>query len=1526
VSNPLVAPVKDSTTAGSGVPLLEDATHLKSAIESGDWASVAMGAAGTALDALTAVMDPFGAVFAAGVGWLIEHVGPLKEALNALTGNADEIAAQSQTWTNVAKELEDVSVELVDLVKADLGGWTGPAADAYRQRADDTSALIASAQKGCEGAASGVKTAGEVVAAVRTLVRDIIAELIGHLISWALQVVFTLGIGLTWVVPQVVAAVAKTASKIAALTTKLVKALKALLPLLKRAGTLFEDAGKALKGLKGGKPAPPPRITGIDAPPKAGPKPAPKEGETTNPAGNKGVDGSAGESTTTASAASSGGSHGDRGINGPGADSGRTPPGEHGDGPVTGSSAHTGGTARSGGGNSSPGSQGGGSLRGDQPNPRSPENTRCVTDPIDVSTGQMVLGQVDAEFLGLLPLVFERTHFSNHRAGRWFGASWVSTVDQRLEVDASGVTFAAADGTLQHFPLPTTGSTVSSDQGPARSLRRAEDGGYVIEDHSRTHTLRFAPGPVVLPLSSITDRSGNRIDFDYDERGAPLEIAHSAGYRIRVETSGGRITALRSVASGGGELELMRYGYTEGRLTEVINASGRALRFDYDREGRIVAWTDRNGKWYRYTYDSAGRCVRTEGSGGFLSSTLEYDTENRVTHFTDSLGNRTSFHMNEFGQVIREVDPRGGVVVSEWDRFDRLLRRTDPLGRTSRYDYDGSGNLTLLTRPDGAQTRFEYGRLRLPVTIIQPDGAVIHREYDERGNLARITDPTGAVTSFRHDDQGRLGGITDALGHTWQADTDQAGLPVLFTDPLGATVRYERDAFGQLSSITDPLGERTRLGFTPDGKPAWREWADGTTERWTYDGEGNLREFVDRLARTTRIDVTHFDLPVAQTRADGSCLRFGYDTERRLVSVTNEQGLVWRYEYDPAGNPVKETDFNGRAITYRYDAAGQLVERTNGAGEVTRFAYDVLGNLVERRSATTSATFHYDPMGRLVEALDAGTHATIQRDALGRVVAESHNGHAVRSLYDALGRRVRRRTPSGVESEWQFDAGGHHVLLRTAGRVLRFGYDAAGREIQRSFENHSVLRQSWDSEHRLRTQVLTGTGGNTLQRRSYDYDPGGSMAGVHDQLTGHRAFAHDQIDRITQVTGPGWTERYLYDPAGNTTAGVWPSAPGEAPAEEMGEREYRGSLLLRAGSVRYGYDAQGRLVLRQRKRLSRKPDSWQYSWDSEDRLVGVRTPDGTRWRYRYDPMGRRVAKERLNPDGSVAEQVEFVWDGEVVAEQVHTGPAGDVRVTAWDYEPETFRPLLQHERSFLQAASQQWVDEQFYGIVTDLVGAPAEMIGERDGIAWYRRATVWGGTVGENSAGASTPLRFPGQYHDAETGFDYNFFRHYDPWTGRYGSADPLGLDGGLRPHNYVENPLTSVDPFGLAACPAQRLGNAVGRFGGVPHTSGAGATGYMFPTRRAARGAASEYVGDLGYGAQAVRMRDFYGDQWMRPDGVIGRRSESGNAGWRDDRMGHKFGDDVVEPHVNVSGPGIDRKNHFFYPGSDRKPYRSHG
>ena len=103
-----------------------------------------------------------------------------------------------------------------------------------------------------------------------------------------------------------------------------------------------------------------------------------------------------------------------------------------------------------------------------------------------------------------------------------------------------------------------------------------------------------------------------------------------------------------------------------------------------------------------------------------------------------------------------------------------------------------------------------------------------------------------------------------------------------------------------------------------------------------------------------------------------------------------------------------------------------------------------------------------------------------------------------------------------------------------------------------------------------------------------------------------------------------------------------------------------------------------------------------------------------------------------------------------------------------------------------------------YAVLSDHIGRPAMTVLTTGTITWDAVYRPFGqiyaatGTVPLN-------LRFPGQYYDAETGLHYNYFRDYDPTTGRYVESDPIGLRGGWNTYAYVGgNPVMRVDAKGL--------------------------------------------------------------------------------------------------------------------------------
>jgi RHS repeat-associated protein len=727
------------------------------------------------------------------------------------------------------------------------------------------------------------------------------------------------------------------------------------------------------------------------------------------------------------------------------------------------------------------------------------------------------------------------------------------------------------------------------------------------------------------------------------------------------------------------------------------------------------------------------------------------------------------------------------------------------VGRCTAVDYDEHGRVTSVTRPDGRRTTMRYNSLGLPVLVTRPDGSKLRREYDERSNVTSVTGPSGTVR-FAYDDRGHLASRTDPAGRTTRIRCNAAGLPVETVAPSGGVTRHTYDALGRAVSVTGPLARTTLLTWSTEGRLLRRVDPDGGVHEWTYDGEGNVLTHTTPDGGRSVYEYGAFDRLTARTGPDGGRYEFHHDTELRLRQVIDPRGLVWSYGYDPAGRLISETDFDGRTLHYAYDAAGQLTARTNAVGQTVRYDYTVTGQLARKDANGAVTTYEYDVFDELVRATGPDATLTRVRDASGLLRSETVDGRTLTLDHDGLGRVIRRTTPSGAVSEKGYEESGLPSRLISSGHELTFRHDAAGREIERGI-GAMTLTHEVDDMGRLIEQRLTGPDGRLLRRRGYHYRPDGHLTAL-ETADGRHDFSLDPVGRITAVTAPGWEEKYAYDKAGNQTEADWPASRPEA-AAATGRRTYEQNRLASAGGLRYEYDAQGRVTLRQRTRLSRKPATWRFTWDAEDRLTALTTPDGTRWRYRYDPLGRRIAKQRLANTAEaavvtdVAEETLFTWEGATLCEQRTTtrpappsGETGPVSVVlTWDHLD--LRPVAQTER--VLSASQEEIDRRFFAIMTDLVGAPTELVDEDGTVVWRTRSTVWGRTAWNRSATAYTPLRFPGQYFDPESGLHHNVFRVYDPETARYLTPDPLGLAPAPNPTTYVHNPLTWSDHLGLA-------------------------------------------------------------------------------------------------------------------------------
>jgi len=305
-------------------------------------------------------------------------------------------------------------------------------------------------------------------------------------------------------------------------------------------------------------------------------------------------------------------------------------------------------------------------------------------------------------------------------------------------------------------------------------------------------------------------------------------------------------------------------------------------------------------------------------------------------------------------------------------------------------------------------------------------------------------------------------------------------------------------------------------------------------------------------------------------------------------------------------------------------------------------------------------------------------------------------------------------------------------------------YDNGGR-IQQTYRSmlatpntpiiYSTSTYSYDNLDRITNQVIDTA--NPTNSTGYAYDLSGNRTNLNLGANQYPSTIASTSNRLTADTG-SINRTYTYDGTGNTT--------GDGQDTYSYYANGRLKQVTRSGSTlaQYQYNGMGELV----KKTNSSNLATYYLYDTEHHLIGE-----------YDQNGQPIQS--------------YIYLGDIPV-AVLKGGAGNVQ------------------------------DKLFY-IYTDHLNTPREIRNHANQTRWTwypEQSGAFGDGQPNDSPSAlgifTFNLRFPGQLYDVATQLSYNYYRDYNPRTGRYIESDPIGLAGGINTYGYAnQNPLSYIDPDG---------------------------------------------------------------------------------------------------------------------------------
>ena len=915
-------------------------------------------------------------------------------------------------------------------------------------------------------------------------------------------------------------------------------------------------------------------------------------------------------------------------------------------------------------------------------------------------------------------------------------------------------------------------------------------------------------------LTGRIDENTNRIaNYRYDDTGR-ADLTEKPGginkYVLVYNTDG-----TTTVTDPSGAVRTYTF-ITEFGVTKVANITGgpctscgsNTAAATYDENGYLDSKTDLNENLTTYDYNAQGlQTSRTEAVGKAEERTIitDWNTVARLPTKITEPGKSTDFNYDANSNLTSRIETDTNTnekrtVSYTYNDFGQVLTvdgpRTD-VNDVTTYSYDAQGNLTQVQNALGHTSNItSYDSTGRPLSLVDANGLITTLIYDGRGRL-KSRNRGGEPTTFDYDSVGNLQVITTADGRTLTYGYDAVQRLTSIQDQLGNTITYTLDAAGNrtkedTTDTTNVLTQTRQQLYNDLNQLTEIIGLNNHTTTFAYDGNGNRTTTTDAATQTTTsaFDALNRLISVLDPDPSSGAVKYGYDPQDNLVSVEDVNGNVTTYGYDGFGNRTSQTSPDTGTTTFSFDETGNVLSKTDAKGQITSYEYDALNRLTfTTYSDGSEDNYFYDEyagqIGRLnylesYSDTNGWSGIMYEYDIHGRLEYKEQMADnfllSTYNIYDTKGRLSSVwYSPSGTVIEYIYSNGQLSGMMVNNELILsNISYQPFGPVKGWIWGNGSIHSQGYDLDGRLISQTI----GN--ETRTLGYDSRGNIETISSNSI-NQLFGYDFLNRLETANDASFNQTFDYDANGNRTSIADSIA---ATTDSYGyDASNTNRLVSIAGSTSktYQYDLNGNIT---------NDGIHSYGYDVRNRLINV---DTTNAKYQHNTLGSRIVKE--TPDKTTSyyynEQGQLIAEGdqygEIEKEIFYLG-SQPVAVRTVKYDP----------------ATAQNVGTLSY-IHTDHLGTPRVITDPTNNTpVWTWHSDPFGQTAANDDPDGdgntfTFNLRFPGQYYDVETGSHYNYFRDYDPSTGRYVQSDPIDLAGGLNTYGYVGgNPLRYSDKFGL--------------------------------------------------------------------------------------------------------------------------------